>query len=806
MFNGVRVGIAGGGARFTLVNLFGTTAGIAYDFTSAGNLLWRYNLLTWTEQFDNAAWQKGASGTATAPVVTPNAALDPNGEMTADLVQLRLNGAVDGSFSWLYQNITVPSGTTRTTSFFVKAANPADIGKIIRLTGATNTSVSLTADWQRISNSALVAVGAVFSIGVRLRGFESTADSVDLHLWAGQFENGSVATTYQKITDPDMDAVFRCPQNPLYQDTTGSMAVTTPDETVGLALDTSRGLALGPELVTNGDFSAGATGWTPSAWVIASGNATATATSTSLYGGGVVSVSGQLYRIDFDVVSYTSGTLAVTVGGNYTSNASLTGAAMSAGRKTVFVSSGANLTRGVEFYGGTISASIDNISVRAINSVPLLQANAGLRPKWGIAPASRRNLMTKSAGDTDWAAAGTTPPVVTNGATFAGSPCMSVLFTSASPTGYAACRAARNVQVTPWLNGVTYAQSIDVALSRALVGGEALQVLLYSSIGLLVAYTINAANSAALAGGAFARISMTGAGGGTGAIWPVIVASGALASDVTVYTKDIQIEVAPASAYQTVGSTIFNITQAGLPSYGYSRYDLVDDVMSATIPTAQTGDTLVFGRNGSWIESGVTYGAGSTFSIGASTVTGTVTGLPFRSLTAIGDVVGVLAIGRTLSSIERQNALSYYMARGAAGWLVAGAEMLTNGNFATDLTGWTNENITRGTSTWVAGQAFLDNTGTGNTVLWQSVTTVIGQPYLVSWDAAAVTAPATARCFAGTSSTNGSNFSIISPTPPSSNRAIFVATATTTFISVVAFGATGNATFDNVSLKPLVIA
>lgn len=160
----------------------------------------RRNLLTYSEAFDNATWIKGVSGTASAPVVTPNAALAPNGEMTADLVQLRLNGALDSSFSWLYQNISVPSGVTRTTSFYVKAANPGDVGKVIRLSGATTNAVTLTADWQRVSNSALVAVGITISVGVRLRNIDGTSDSVDFHLWGGHFEDGAIVTPYQKVT------------------------------------------------------------------------------------------------------------------------------------------------------------------------------------------------------------------------------------------------------------------------------------------------------------------------------------------------------------------------------------------------------------------------------------------------------------------------------------------------------------------------------------------------------------------------------------------------------------------------------
>lgn len=48
----------------------------------------------------------------------------------------------------------------------------------------------------------------------------------------------------------------------LYQDAAGTIPVTAVEQPVGLMLDKSKGLVLGPELVPNGDFSQGATGWT----------------------------------------------------------------------------------------------------------------------------------------------------------------------------------------------------------------------------------------------------------------------------------------------------------------------------------------------------------------------------------------------------------------------------------------------------------------------------------------------------------------------------------------------------------------
>ena len=47
----------------------------------------------------------------------------------------------------------------------------------------------------------------------------------------------------------------------MYQDAAGTTPVTAMEQPVGLWLDKSQGLQLGPELVTNGDFSQGSAGW-----------------------------------------------------------------------------------------------------------------------------------------------------------------------------------------------------------------------------------------------------------------------------------------------------------------------------------------------------------------------------------------------------------------------------------------------------------------------------------------------------------------------------------------------------------------
>jgi hypothetical protein len=144
--------------------------------------------------------------------------------------------------------------------------------------------------------------------------------------------------------------------------------------------------------------------------------------------------------------------------------------------------------------------------------------------------------------------------------------------------------------------------------------------------------------------------------------------------------------------FQEVKASGFDVTQEGVPNPTYLRFDLSDDKMTHTFPNGFTGDVMLFGRNGSWVEENVTIAPNGGLDIGPRAVTGGIPG----SLDAIGDVVGWLPVGRVLSAQERQYMTDYYKERGAKGLLVPGPELVPNGDFSDGLTGWSQDN----TSVW----------------------------------------------------------------------------------------------------------
>ena len=110
----------------------------------------------------------------------------------------------------------------------------------------------------------------------------------------------------------------------LYRDAAGTLPVTAVEQPVGLMLDKSKQLVLGSELVTNGDFSNGTTGWTIGAgWAVSAGvcvGTNAASGSNVAVTNNITTVVGKWYEASWTVSSYSTGTLQLLVfngSGNY---------------------------------------------------------------------------------------------------------------------------------------------------------------------------------------------------------------------------------------------------------------------------------------------------------------------------------------------------------------------------------------------------------------------------------------------------------------------------------------------------------
>ena len=176
-----------------------------------------YNLMKYSEQFDNAIYTKG-NVTATA-----NSETAPNGTLTADTI----TGNGSSSLHSVIQNSSIVSGTTYTTSIYAKKGTnnfvqivgssviyPATVfanfdlenGVVGSLGAATTSSIeSVGNGWYRCSMTATATVSATsaaFFVILIDNASSSRAEvntlATSVYLWGAQLVEGTNALPYQK--------------------------------------------------------------------------------------------------------------------------------------------------------------------------------------------------------------------------------------------------------------------------------------------------------------------------------------------------------------------------------------------------------------------------------------------------------------------------------------------------------------------------------------------------------------------------------------------------------------------------------
>jgi hypothetical protein len=142
----------------------------------------RTNLVTFSEQFDNAGWLKQAGITITANTTET---LDPSGYYGADKVV-----STSGSTGFYQAGLSLTSDITR--SIYLKGAVGGETLKLKDPSGfGGNTSVTLTTSWVRYEHKTT-------NTGDTYQGLfvDDISNGATIYAWGAQLEAGDYATSY----------------------------------------------------------------------------------------------------------------------------------------------------------------------------------------------------------------------------------------------------------------------------------------------------------------------------------------------------------------------------------------------------------------------------------------------------------------------------------------------------------------------------------------------------------------------------------------------------------------------------------
>lgn len=192
-----------------------------------------------------------------------------------------------------------------------------------------------------------------------------------------------------------------------WQDTGATVPITSTAQSVGLVLDQSQGLALGSELVTNGAFDAGISGWSDAssvggsiAWNASLGaldiiNATGVGRALQTQ----TVVVGRTYRLFVTNKGATSALLYI--GSTAAGVEYFNGQSVPAGQSRSYLINATTtvFSIGIRNFSAGTTMTVDNISVRELAGNHATQATAGNRPLTTTIGAGFRGIQFDGVDD-----------------------------------------------------------------------------------------------------------------------------------------------------------------------------------------------------------------------------------------------------------------------------------------------------------------------------------------------------------------------------------------------------------------------
>ena len=153
------------------------------------------NLITHSSELTNSSWVKTNTGTGSAPSITSNYSISPDGTQNADRVIFNLNGGTaNGDISQVSVTIGSVSSASYTNSVYIKSNTANNYDLVVTDPSGGHIVKNISTEWQRFDNPRENVTNASFRI--RLRGDEGTSDYADVSIWGAQLEQNSFSTSY----------------------------------------------------------------------------------------------------------------------------------------------------------------------------------------------------------------------------------------------------------------------------------------------------------------------------------------------------------------------------------------------------------------------------------------------------------------------------------------------------------------------------------------------------------------------------------------------------------------------------------
>lgn len=463
----------------------------------------------------------------------------------------------------------------------------------------------------------------------------------------------------------------------LFQDSAGTTPVTAPNQPVGLMLDKSQGALLGPELVTNGNFSSGTTGWTGVNATISVVSGALRVTATALFPSAYTSITtvvGKKYIVNATLVADAmTGNSFFSVGTtpgagdvatiNFGSTPSTQVVVFTATTTTTYIAlAGSSAALPTEYIDW------DNISCKLTAGYPAFQPTLAQRPIYGINPiVGTRNLLTytEQFDNAAWVK-GTGGSISANSVVAPDGTTTADAYTFASSTGSFSYLSQATTGISQNAN------TFSVWLKRPLGSGNRTIRLSVTDVDVSTAQSSTFTVTEAWQRFEFTRTSASTTGKLGVGFFPGSTGTAIAAGEILeVWGAQLE-QSATATAYQKVVSQ-YEVTQAGVQSVSYLAFDGVDDGMVTGTITPGIDKVQVFagvrklsdaasgmlletslnasGNNGALYITAPELVANGYAFLSKGTVNGGFTGVPVASypapitnvMTGIGDIAGDLA-------------------------------------------------------------------------------------------------------------------------------------------------------------------